>query len=175
MAIVVIARYTDAGESGGHNLTAYPWIHVAALVAYAAATLAVLVYAIPQSRRETDSERRLATAARAMKYYDPFSIAVLGVMVMTGAFALTGYKDALRERFFEQMGTILVWKLSFTFLLIILAAYLAFGLGNRLVGAVERDTRPEAGWVASMLLRIQITAALVLLLCGVIAWISRAM
>lgn len=153
----------------------YPWLHVAALLLYAAATAVVLVYSIPRARAQSDPTARLARAARAMKLYDPFSMAVLGVMVMTGAFALTGYKDALRERFFQQMGVVLAWKLGVVFILIIVAAYLAFGLGNRLVGQTELEEPPRAEWVASMLTRIQITAGLVLVLCALISWIATAM
>ena len=110
-----------------------------------------------------------------MKLYDPFCIAVLGVMVMSGAFALTDFKDALRERFFEQMGVMLVWKLGITFLLIIAGSYMAFGLGNRLVGRSELEEQPEPKWVSSMLLRIQVTCVVLLALCGVISWIATAM
>ncbi len=156
-------------------MTTSTWIHVASLIAYVAATATVLLYAIPRARAAADPIQRLARAAAAMKLYDPFSIAVLGVIVMTGAFALTDYKDELRERFFEQMGTFLVWKLSFTFLLIIVGAYLAFGLGNRLVGAVELNTQPEASWITAMLTRIQIVSALVLILCAIITWIAVGM
>lgn len=152
----------------------YPWVHVLALTAYVGATLVIVAHSIPRARREAEPRRRLARAASAMRLYDPFSIAVLGVIVMTGAFALTGYKDALRERFFEQMGAHLLWKLSFTFALIIAGTYLAFGLGNRLVGAVESAEPPTAQWVDSMLTRIQITAIAVLLLCGIIVWIATA-
>ncbi len=111
----------------------------------------------------------------AMKIYDPFSIAVLGVIIMSGAFALTDYKDALREQFFEQMGVVLVWKLFFTFLLTIVAAYLAFGLGNRLVGRAELEDQPDAQWVGSMLTRIQVVAAIILVLWGVIVWVATAL
>lgn len=156
-------------------MTFYTTIHVVALVAYAAATLMILVYAIPRARAQSDPAMRLAAAAGAMKLYDPFSIAVLGVMVMTGAFALTGIKDALRERFFEQMGVALTWKLFFTFLLIIVAAYLAFGLGNRLVGAATDSLPKDPQWVASVLRRIQMVAALALILCAIIVWIALAM
>jgi hypothetical protein len=156
-------------------LTLYTGIHIAALIAYVAATVAVLVYAIPKARAETDPAGRLASAGRAMRLYDPFSIAALGVLVMTGAFALTGIKDALRERFFEQVGAMLAWKLFFTFLLIIVAAYLAFGVGNRLVGAAAQPVPPDAAWVASALWRIQIVTAMVLVLCAIIVWVAMAM
>ncbi len=135
----------------------------------------VLVYSMPRARRAASPEERLRRAAAAMKVYDPLAIAALGVMVMTGAFALTEFKDALRERFFEQMGVMLTWKLGVTFLLIIVGSYLAFGLGNRLVGRAELDETPPPEWVSSMILRVQITCALVLALCALISWIATAM
>lgn len=153
----------------------YPWIHVISLLLYAAATFAIAVYYIPRARAEPDPGRRMARAARAMKVYDPFSIAVLGVMIMSGAFALTSIKDALREKFFVLMGTMLFWKLLVTFALIIVASYLAFGLGNRLVGKVEIGETPDAAWVASVLTRIQVVASLVLVLCSLIVWIAVSM
>ena len=156
-------------------MTTYTAIHLASLAAYAAATFALLVYFIPRARAEVDAARRLARAAGAMKIYDPFSIAVLGVMIMTGAFALTAIKDALREQFFARMGTVLTWKLSFTFVLIIVASYLAFGLGNRLVGKAEIEETTDPSWVSSVLTRIQLVAALVLVLCAIISWIAVAM
>lgn len=155
-------------------MTTYVWIHVVALVAYVLATMAVLLYAIPAARRVSDPQARLARAAAAMKLYDPFSIAVLGVIVMTGAFALTDYKDALRERFFAEMGAYLMWKLSASFALILLGSYLAFGLGNRLVSASERDAPPHGAWVDSMMTRIQVTAVVLLLLCAAIVRIATS-
>lgn len=156
-------------------MSTYTTIHVASLTLYAVATFALLAYAIPRARAEADPARRMARAAAAMKVYDPFSIAVLGVMIMTGAFALTTIKDALRDQFFVQLGAILTWKLLFTFVLVIVASYLAFGLGNRLVGKVELGESPEPAWLASMLTRIQVVAALVLGLCAVITWIALRM
>ena len=110
-----------------------------------------------------------------MKVYDPLSLALLGVMIMSGAFALTDYKEALRERFFEQMGMVLVWKLLLTFIVVIVAAYLAFGLGNRLVGRAELEEPPEEQWVRSMLTRIQVVAGLILALWAAIVWVATAL
>ncbi len=151
------------------------WVHIISLALYAAATLAILVYAIPRARVLADPQERLARAAAAMKIYDPFSIAVLGVIVMTGAFSLTAYKDALRERFFEQMGAVLIWKFGLTFLLIIMASYMAFGLGNRIVGHCEIDEEPTPEWISRMLTKTQVTAAVILVLCGVITWVAGAL
>ncbi len=156
-------------------MSTYTWIHLLSMGIYAIATLALAAFFIPRARGETDPARRMARAADAMKIYDPFSIGALGVMIMTGAFSLTAYKDALRERFFEQMGMVLVWKLFFTFILTIVAAYLAFGLGNRLVGSLELEEDPDPQWVNSMLTRIQVVSIIVLALWGGIVWIATAL
>ena len=156
-------------------MTATAWIHLISTTLYGVATLAIAAYFIPRARTETDPAARLARAAAAMRVYDPFCIAILGVMIMTGAFALTAYKDALRERFFEQMGVVLVWKLFFTFILVILATYMAFGLGNRLVGRLELDEEPDPKWINSMLTRIQVVSVLSLAVLAVIVWIAGAL
>ncbi len=156
-------------------MTFSSWIHLITTVLYAAATVAVAAYYIPRARRESDPTRRLEQAARAMKIYDPFCIAVLGVIIMTGAFSLTAYKEALRERFFEAMGVVLLWKLLATFVLIIFGTYMAFGLGNRLVGRVELGEEPDPKWIDSMLTRIQVVAIVSLVLLAAIVWIATAL
>ncbi len=156
-------------------MSTYTWIHLVSMGIYALATLALAAFFIPRARGEKDAARRMERAADAMKVYDPFSIGVLGVTIMTGAFSLTAYKDALRERFFEQMGMVLVWKLFFTFILTIVAAYLAFGLGNRLVGSHELGEAPDPQWVKSMLTRIQVVSVIALALWGGIVWIATAL
>jgi hypothetical protein len=155
-------------------VSATVWIHLVSLGLYALATAALAIYFVPRARAQSDRRRRLASAAAVMKIYDPFSIAILGVIIMTGAFALTSVKDALRERFFEVMGPVLIWKLTITFVVIIIACYLAFGLGNRLVGRVELDEQPADAWISSMLLRIQIVSVLIVALCAAAAWIATS-
>jgi hypothetical protein len=148
------------------------WLHLLATAAYFAATAAVVVIAVPRARREADEGSRLRSIAAAARLYDPFSIAALGVMVMTGAFQLTGYKAALRERFFEFVGVTLAWKLFFAFLLVNLGAYVAFGVGNRLVVRAHLAEPPPPGWVDAMLRRLQLSSIVALLLVALIVWIS---
>jgi hypothetical protein len=148
------------------------WLHLLSTAAYFVATAAVVLVAVPRARRAADERQRLRAIAAAMRLYDPFSIAVLGVMVMTGAFQLTAYKAALRERFFEFVGVTLAWKLFFAFLLVNLGAYVAFGVGNRLVVRAHDPESAPAGWVDGMLRRLLISSILVLLLVAIIVWIS---
>jgi hypothetical protein len=73
------------------------------------------------------------------------------------------------------MGVPLAWKLFFAFLLINLAAYIAFGIGHRLVSRAHWDEPLDAKWVDSMLKRLQASMILALLLLGVIVWIALGM
>lgn len=155
-------------------MSATVWIHLISLSLYALATAALALYFVPRARAQNDPQHRLASIVAVMKVYDPFSIAILGVIIMTGAFALTSLKDALRERFFQVMGPLLIWKLGITFVVIIIACYLAFGLGNRLVGRVELEEQPTAAWISSMLARIQVVSVSIVALCGAAAWIATS-
>jgi uncharacterized membrane protein len=148
------------------------WLHLLAMVVYVGATLGVVVIAVPRARREKDPRRRLAAIAATMRIYDPLAIATLGVLVMTGAFRLTGIKAALRERFFEYVGVTLAWKLLFAFLVINLAAYVAFGIGHRLVVRLHDPEPVPEQWLDAMLKRLQISSIVTLLLVGVVVWIS---
>ena len=158
------------------------WLHIASLVLYAMATLVVLLFSLTKVRAAATSEERLQLAASAMRVYDPLSLALLGVMIMTGAFSLTDVKDAMRETFFQILGPILMWKLSLTFVLIIFATYLAFGLGNRVVGYADIQTPeeadspetalPDAEWYNRAQKRIDFTCVAILVLCAMITWVA---
>jgi hypothetical protein len=157
--------------SGNLNL----WIHLVSSGAYAVATGIVAFVSLPRARSRSDPSTRLAVIAAAKRIYDPLSIALLGVNLMTGAFAVTNYKAALGPAFFARMGVPLAWKLLFAFLLINLAAYIAFGIGHRLVSRVHWDEPLDAGWVDSMLKRLQASTILALFLLGVVVWIAWGM
>jgi hypothetical protein len=151
------------------------WIHLVSVSIYALATGFVTLVSLPRARSQSDASSRLATIAAAMRIYDPLSIALLGFNLMTGAFGITNYKAALGPAFFSRMGVPLAWKLLFAFLLINLAAYIAFGIGHRLVSRVHWDEPLDASWVDSMLKRLQASMVLALLLLGVIVWIALGM
>jgi uncharacterized membrane protein len=151
------------------------WLHLLAFAAYAGATLALLLICLPLARKEDDPELRRRIIAGVMRVYDPLTIAALGVLVMTGAFNLTAYKAALQTLFFDRLGTLLAWKLFFTFLLINLGAYMAFGLGHRLVRSADADQPVDPTSVANLLRRLRVTATLALVLISVIAWLALRM
>ncbi len=146
------------------------WLHLLAFASYAGATFAVLVVCLPLADREQDPQRRSRLIADILRIYDPLVIAALGVIVMTGAFNLTTYKAALRQMFFERLGGVLGWKLFLSFLLINLAAYMAFGIGHRIVRRMEEEVDPI--WLESMLRRFRMSAIIALILTAAITWLA---
>jgi hypothetical protein len=145
------------------------WLHVGAFAAYAIATAALLLIGVPLIHA-ADPADRARRAAAVLRLYDPFSLAALGTAIMTGAFNLTAYKAALGARFFDRLGPPLAWKLLYTFLLINVATYIAFGIGHRLVRAVDFGEAPDPQRLGSMLRRLVVSAVLALVLLGVIWW-----
>lgn len=148
------------------------WAHLLAFAVYTGATAALIAIAIPVITTEEDPVRRARLAAAVLRVYDPLSIAALGVSVMTGAFGLTAYKAALRGAFFARVGGPLAWKLFFTFVLVNLAAYVAFGIGHRVVRAVDGGEPPDAARLAAALRRLRTSALLALALVAAIVWVA---
>lgn len=148
------------------------WAHLLAFAVYTGATVALVAIGIPVIMAEAEPLRRARLAAMILRVYDPLSIAALGVSIMTGAFSLTAYKAVLRGAFFERLGTPLAWKLFFTFVLVNLAAYIAFGIGHRVVRAVDAGEPPDATQLGAFLRRLRASALLALALVGVIVWVA---
>jgi len=151
------------------------WLHLLAFATYVGATVAVILICLPLARAEQDPHRRLRLAAATMRVYDPLTIAALGVLVMTGAFNLTAYKAALRDLFFARLGSTLAWKLLLSFLLINLAAYIAFGLGHRIVRSADDPSSMDPKRLDRILVRLRWSALVALVLAAAIAWIALRM
>ena len=151
------------------------WMHLLAFAVYTGATVALLAMGLPAIMSEREPVRRAQLAAAVLRVYDPLSIGALGVSIMTGAFSLTAYKAALRAAFFDRMGGPLAWKLFFTFVLVNLAAYIAFGIGHRVVRAVDGGTPPDAVQLAAFLRRLRTSAMLALVLIAIIVWVAMGL
>jgi hypothetical protein len=151
------------------------WAHLVAFAVYTGLTVALVLIAIPVINAESDALRRAHLAAAILRVYDPLSIALLGVLVMTGAFSLTGYKAALRAEFFDRMGGPLAWKLFYTFLLVNVGAYIAFGIGHRIVRAVDWGEPPDEARLAAFLRRLRASCLLALALIAAIVWVAMGL
>ena len=97
--------------------------------------VALLTHSI--GRHAPDAVRRRQRFAAVLRVYDPLAIAVLGIMVISGATALTPYKQSLGRGFFGELGYSMAGKLGLAFVLILMATYVCFGLCHRLVRADE--------------------------------------
>src|SRR5262245_50888815 len=109
--------------------------HLGAIGVYLGSTvlLAFLIEAV--GRGASDAFARRERWAELFPVYDPVAIAALGVVVMTGAWAITPYKEALGKGYFEEIGGALANKLGLAFLLVMCGTWVCFGMCHRIVRA----------------------------------------
>lgn len=151
------------------------WLHVLGLAAYGGATLALVLMVLPAANAVAEPTARRAFLARVLRAYDPLAIAALGVVVMTGAFNLTTYKEAFRGEFFARVGWLLFWKLVLAFLVVMAGTYITFGLGHRIVRSEIFADPADAAWLDSMSRRLAAACVVSLLLLGVTAGLGLAL
>jgi hypothetical protein len=153
------------------------WLHLVATGVYLGATAGIALFAVPRARRLADLAAQRAALARVLRIYDPLAIGLLGVMVMTGAWSITGYKAALGEQYFATFGSTLVWKLALAFLVVMSGTYVCFGLGHRLVRQDEWGEPLDEPRFQGMLGRLSgaawVTVALTLATILVAVWRAR--
>jgi uncharacterized membrane protein len=147
------------------------WIHVLALGAYLGATLAVALVFLPAAEAIEDPHVQRRLLARGLRPYNVLSIGAHGVLVISGASALTDLKALLGPDFGRLLWA-LVGKLSLTFVLIIVATYLSFGLAHRLVRAELGRLPAEAEKQAGILRRMRAAAWVGVGLAAWTAWVG---
>jgi hypothetical protein len=129
-------------------------VHLLATGLYVGTTAGLALFTVPQARRSSDGGAWRGALARSLRIYDPLAIALLGLMVMTGAWSITGYKQTLGTSYFADFGTHLVWKLGLAFLVVMSGTYIAFGLGHRLVRQDEWGEAVDESKLRSMTSRL---------------------
>lgn len=108
------------------------WLHLLALAGYFGAQLALIYMLLPAAARISDEPTRRAALIAGFRFYNPFSIAMLGVLVMTGAVHLTDLKAAMKMDYFVRVAPALSLKLLLAFVVIFLQTYITFGLAFRI-------------------------------------------
>src|SRR5260370_41365928 len=114
------------------------------------------------------------------KFYNPFTIGVLGIIVITGAMRLTDLKASMKFDYFARSGAPLELKLGLAFVLIFIQTYITFGLACR-IGRQEEvaahgDGEPfTVEKLNSMLRRIRAMAWLTIALAFAVIWVSLTM
>ncbi|HTW86983.1 MAG TPA: hypothetical protein VMD75_03150 [Candidatus Binataceae bacterium] len=156
------------------------WLHLLAMAAYLGVQCALIYMLLPAAEQIADEPTRRAALIQGFKFYNPFSIAVLGVLVITGAIRLTDLKASMRTDYFNRIGPTLSLKLLLAFLLIFLQTYLTFGLAFR-IGRQEEVAAHGDGpaftveQVNRILKRIRSIAWVTILLTAAIIFVAMKM
>jgi uncharacterized membrane protein len=155
-------------------------VHVLAMAGFFGAQFAMLYMLLPAAEQAPDEPARRAFLIQGFKFYNPFSLAMLGVLVITGAMRLTDLKAALAAGYFARIGGVLSVKLLLAFLLIFIQTYITFGLAFR-IGRQEEVAAHGDGppfsveKVNSMLVRIRAMTWVTIILTVAIVWESLRM
>jgi uncharacterized membrane protein len=153
------------------------WVHILAMSAYFGAQFAVIYMLLPVAEQAGDESRRRAALITGFKFYNPFTIAMLGIVVITGAMRLTDVKAEMKFEYFTRIWAALSLKLGLAFLLIFIQTYITFGLSFR-IGRQEEvaahgDGEPfTVERVNSMLSRIRAMIWVTIILTAAIIFVS---
>jgi hypothetical protein len=137
----------------------------------------MLYMLLPIAQQAPDETGRRAILIQGFRFYNPFTLAMLGVLVITGAMRLTDLKAAMAANYFARIGHLLAVKLGLVFLLIFIQTYVTFGLAFR-IGRQEEVAAHGDGppfsveKVNSMLARIRAMTWVTIILTVAIVWES---
>ena len=138
------------------------WIHLLAMSAYFGAQFAVLYMLLPVAEQAGDESRRRAALITGFKFYNPFTIAMLGIVVITGAMRLTDVKAEMKFEYFSRIWAPLSLKLG-----------LAFRIGRQEEVAAHGDGEPfTVERLNSMLSRIRSMIWVTILLTAAVVFVS---
>lgn len=155
-------------------------IHVLAMAAFFGVQFAMLYMLLPAAEQAPDEAGRRAILIQGFRFYNPFSLAMLGVLVISGAMRLTDLKAQMAVNYFARIGGLLSLKLLLAFLLIFIQTYVTFGLAFR-IGRQEEVAAHGDGppftveKVNSMLGRIRAMTWVTIILTVAIVWESLRM
>jgi uncharacterized membrane protein len=153
------------------------WAHLCAMAAYFGAQFAVIYMLLPAAERAGDESVRRAALITGFRFYNPFVLGALGVVLMTGAMMVTDLKAGMLTDYYARIGRPLAFKLLLAFLVIFLQTYITFGLAFR-IGRQEEVAAHGDGepftkkQVDSMLRRIRYVTWFTILLTAAIILVS---
>lgn len=113
------------------------WIHLLATGAFIGSTLGLALFTVRHARAATDLRHARARLYKVLRIYDPLAIALLGLMVMTGAWAITDLKAEMGGAYFETIGSFLATKLVLAFFVVMSGTWVSMGIGHRIVREEE--------------------------------------
>ncbi len=114
-------------------------LHTVAVAVYLGGTVFLAAVLIPVLRRRGLDADGLHLLAGALRIFHPISLGSLGVLVITGAVALTPLKEGLGPEYMSRLFGVLALKLFLVFVLVLVSSYQFFALGPRLFRALSTE------------------------------------
>ena len=151
------------------------WLHITSIGLFLGTTAGLALFAVPAARALGDPAAARRALARTLRLYDPLAVALLGVIVMTGAFRVTSLKQSLGKDYFAVFGYHLAWKLGLAFLVVLAGTYVCFGVGHRLVRQEEWNEPVEKSRLEGMLGRLSAGAWLTVVLTACTVAVASSM
>lgn len=148
------------------------WIHLLAITVFLGSAVTLLVVLMPMAAQIASPQDKQKFLAQGLKAYNPLSIGALGVIIMTGAFNLTAYKEQLGPQFFSLLGGILGFKLLLVFVLIMVSTSATIGMGHRLVRTELRGEAFDPEKLPGLIKRMQMFTILSIALTAWVTWVS---
>lgn len=148
-------------------------VHLAALAVYLASTVWLLLVLRGLARVADPAEQR-RRLVRQLRPYNVLSVGAVGVLIVSGASALTDMKALYGPAYILLLWP-LAGKLTLTFLLTMVATYLSFGLAHRLVRAEQGQLPVDAAQLRGMLGRLRGGAYLALAVALWTSWVGYAL
>ena len=145
-------------------------VHVAALAVYLVSTVWLLI-ALAGIGRVSDPAEQRRRLVRQLRPYNVLSVGAVGVLIISGASALTDMKAMYGPGYMLLLWP-LTQKLALTFLLTMVATYLSFGLAHRLVRAEQGKLPVDAAQLQGMLGRLRGGAYLALAVALWTSWVG---
>jgi uncharacterized membrane protein len=109
------------------------FLHIMAVAVYLGGTVFLGGVLIPVLERRGLDADGVHLLAGVLRVFHPVSLGTLGVLVITGAVALTPLKESLGPEYMPRLFGVLALKLLLVFVLILVSSYQFFALGPRLI------------------------------------------
>jgi uncharacterized membrane protein len=121
------------------------FLHTVAVAVYWGGTVFLGAVLIPVLRRRGLDADGMHLLAGVLRIFHPVGLASLGLLVLTGAVALTPHKEGLGPEYVPRLLGVLAVKLLLVFVLILVSSYQYLALGPRLFGALPPEEEKARG------------------------------
>ena len=109
------------------------YLHTMAVAVYLGGTILLGAVVIPVLKRRGMDAAGRQLLVGVIRIFHPLSLAALGVLVLTGAVALTSLKETLGPEYMSRLFGVLALKLFLVFILLMVSSYQFFAIGLKLL------------------------------------------